>query len=566
MSREKAITIILRAKNAMAAGLSKAGKALKSFGSSALRIGKFFAKAFLGAGAAVAGFAAKAISAYAVQEAAERSLVSAMNAHGEAGDALLPMMKRIASAIQDETGAADEATLAGMAKMRMLGVQVSQMEKAAKGVIALKSVGLEESAAQKAVAMAMQGNYDMLNRYVPALRSATSETEKAQIVNELFEKGYAQQAGTLDTVAGQWGLLKGRVGDLWEEIGLAIVQNESLMEVLKRAGEAVKAFGVRVSEWIEGGGVTKLIAGVQQFYEEAKRYFLLAGNSAMMVWAPLQDGAETAISYTSNVIKALVDQVKARFGYLGKLASALWDKITHPTKPFQAPSLSEIDAADKKLIDAVKGKEAVTTAMTEKALADRAKIEEDYAKRTQEIRDQELNNLEAMRERQAKAAKDAAEAEKKAAEESATATTELTNAQKKGAQDALKEKLKAIQEEKSAAEELANKKIQDLIEERRAGKEDTRDREKEDRKAKTLAAKLKRGTRLSKKDQEWLSAFGAVRGAKADLGKEGRLTKAEQLIQQQIDAAQESAERLKGIDDTLHNIESQNDRLLTYGG
>ena len=36
---------------------------------------------------------------------------------------LLPSLKRIASAIQDETGADDDAVVAGMAKMRMLGVQ-----------------------------------------------------------------------------------------------------------------------------------------------------------------------------------------------------------------------------------------------------------------------------------------------------------------------------------------------------------------------------------------------------------------------------------------------------------
>jgi len=90
----KEISIVLRAKNAMQAGLAKAKRSMRAFGKSALNIGKFFAKAFLGAGAAVAGFAAKAVSAYAVQEKAERSLVAAMNAHGEAGEALLPSLKK----------------------------------------------------------------------------------------------------------------------------------------------------------------------------------------------------------------------------------------------------------------------------------------------------------------------------------------------------------------------------------------------------------------------------------------------------------------------------------------
>ena len=82
MSSEKTISIVLRAKNSMAAGLAKARDSVAKFGKSAMRIGGLFAKAFLAAGIAVAGFAAKAIAAYAVQETAERSLIAAMNAHG----------------------------------------------------------------------------------------------------------------------------------------------------------------------------------------------------------------------------------------------------------------------------------------------------------------------------------------------------------------------------------------------------------------------------------------------------------------------------------------------------
>jgi len=249
MSKE--ISIIIRAKNAMAAGLSSAGKALQSFGSGVLKVGKWLTVGFLAGATALAGFAAKAVSAYAEQERAHRALAAALVAQGQSATKLLPLLVSIAEAIQDETGADAEATVAGMAKMRMLGVQTSKLGEAARAVIALKSVGLDEAAAQKAVAMAMQGNYDMLKRYVPALREATSEAEKARIVNDLFAKGYEQQKGLLNTVSGQWGLLKERLGDVWEEIGRGISQNEGLMRVLRRAGDAVKAFGQRIRDWVD---------------------------------------------------------------------------------------------------------------------------------------------------------------------------------------------------------------------------------------------------------------------------------------------------------------------------
>ncbi len=564
MATNREISIILRAKNAMAAGLSKAKASVQAFGRSALKIGKFFAKAFLGAGAAVAGFAAKAISAYSESEKAERSLVAAMNAHGEAGDALLPSLKKIAAAIQDETGAADESTLAGMAKMRMLGVQTSQMEEAAKAVIALKSVGLEEAAAQKAVAMALQGNYEMLNRYVPALRSATSDTEKAQIVNELFARGYEQQKELLDTVGGRWGALKGRVGDLWEEMGRAIVQNDSLKGSLDRAGEAVKAFTGKVSEWIDSGGAVRLVAGVKLFYEEFKRAFMLGVNRAEILWASLQDGAETAFSYVGNLVGAYVENIKARFGYIGKLAGALWEKVTHPTRPFQAPSLDEVDAAEKRMVDALKGKNAVTTRLTENALAKRKKIEEDYADATAEIAKEETKSLEAQAKRQAEAAAAAAKAEAEAAEYTAEVVKKKSKEELKTANDLLQQKLKGINEEKKAAEELAKSTVQAVIDAANAEKKVMEERAKDKKKAEGLEEKVKRGTKLGKKDEEWLSAYKSIVAAQAALEKGGSLAKAETTVKAQIAAMKESLKTEKDMASSLSNIEDSLNKNLQY--
>lgn len=302
------ISIILRAKNAMAAGLSRAKASVQAFGRSALNIGTFFAKAFLGAGAAVAGFAAKAISAYSESEKAERSLVAAINAHGEAGDVLLPSLKKIAAAIQDETGAADESTLAGMAKLRMLGVQTSQMEEAAKAVIALKSVGLEEAAAQKAVAMALQGNYDMLNRYVPALRAATSDTKKAQIVNELFARGYEQQKELLNTVAGRWGALKGRVGDLWEEFGRGISESGEITGALAKIDEAVKAFTERLSMWIDSGGVQNFMAIFKQMAADWEHGFAVMKNNIDKFFSGLTGQSEAIAKERERIDKEYAER------------------------------------------------------------------------------------------------------------------------------------------------------------------------------------------------------------------------------------------------------------------
>ncbi|MFA5423475.1 MAG: hypothetical protein WC374_06410 [Phycisphaerae bacterium] len=535
MSRE--ISIIIRARNAMAAGLSSAGKSLQAFGSSAVRIGAFFVKGFLAAGAAVAGFTAKAISAYAGQEAAGRALAGALNAQGEAGEALLPYFRKIASAIQDQTGADDDAVIAGMAKMRMLGVQTSKLGEAAKGVIALKGVGLEEAAAQKAVAMAMQGNYDMLNRYVPALRSATSESEKAQIVNELFAKGYDQQAQQLDTVSGQWNLLKGRVGDAWEEIGAAIAQNDQLMSVLKRAGEAVKEFGNKVAEWVTGGGTIRLIANFKLFYNEASHIFRLIGNTAAITWAAMGDGADT-----------LVNNIVAGFKYSADYAAAAWKKIRHPFSKFEPP-------------DKAKYAFGIVTALTEKALADREKIHKDYANRVEEISEQESKGLIKQEEKVAKAKADAAEAEKKLAEEVTNIVEKESKKQVKARMAALKTELSELNRRKQLWEGLAKTRVQDYIKQQQEAKEIAKEKAKEDERAKRLEASVEKGARLGKKDQEFLDAYRKISGAKDVFAK---LKDAGKTVEGQIKMAEDTLKVQEDIRDSLGNIEDSLEKNLAY--
>jgi len=533
---DKKLTIILRAKNSMAAGLSKARDSVAKFGKSAMRIGGLFAKAFLAAGIAVAGLAAKAIAAFAVQETAERSLIAAMNAHGEAGEALIPSLKRVAAAIQDETGAADESTLAGMAKMRMLGVQTSKLGEAAKGVIALKAVGLEEEAAQKAVAMAMQGSFDMLNRYLPALRMTKDETEKANIVNEFFAKGYEQQEGILDTVGGQWKVLQGRIGDVWEEIGAAIMQNEGLMVSLTAAGEAVKAFGAKLAAWVEGGGMVNLIATFKLFYNDVSHTFKLLGNTASVTWAAISDGVDTLVS---NIVNG--------FRYAGDYAAAAWKSIRTLSK-FEAPTKFEAE---------------IVTKRTAAALAARVKIQEDYANRVEEIAVEQTKKLIEKQDEVAAKRKAVAEADKKLAEGTTAVVKKEADKQKKSKLKLLNDELAVIKKQKAALEELAKSRVQAVIDKARAAKDEAKSRAKDEAKAVELARRERKGIKLSRKDKEFLEAARKIEMAKA---KTAKLGAAEKSVEASIAAAEKSLKVQEGIKADLDAIKQQNEKLLTYSG
>lgn len=240
---KKRIDVEIGIKNKIAAGLKAVSASLKRFGAAAAGIMKGVAVASVALGAAIVTLGIKAVKAFAVQETAEKALIEAMLAHGDAVDELLPKYKQLASQIQDETGIADESTLATIAKLRTIGVANDKMEQAIKLTLALGKAGMREKTALRAAADAMNGNTTQLTTYIPELRQAKTEAEKLAIVNDLMARGYQQLEGELDTNAGRWNELKGRIGDVLEKIGQTLTGGSNLKEMLKIISDKIKTFG-----------------------------------------------------------------------------------------------------------------------------------------------------------------------------------------------------------------------------------------------------------------------------------------------------------------------------------
>ena len=244
------VSFTVRAKDAAIAVLGRVTRHVRAFGKTVgnvsrnmMRFGRVAARAILALGAAAVTGATLAINAYRKQESAEISLANALRAHGEAVDKLMPKLKRVASAIQDQTGKGDEAVLSLMAQIKNLGITGDALEDATKGAMGLsKALGLNMTSAARYAALALQGEYTVLQRYIPALRAAKTEGEKAAIVNDMMAKGYQQLQADLGTTAGRWGELKGRIGDTLEKIGEAIIKGANLTGVMAGWSEAIKKF------------------------------------------------------------------------------------------------------------------------------------------------------------------------------------------------------------------------------------------------------------------------------------------------------------------------------------
>ena len=173
----------------------------------------------LAIGAAVVGVArsmGKYVAASNVQELAETQLQAAV---GKSIDEYT----KYASAIQGVTTTGDEQVLSLMTLASNMGIADDQISETAKQAISLsaafKTAGLSQETAMKGVALARQGDFTMLNRYIPALKSANTEAEKQAILQEAVARGWKLSTAEANTSAGRMKQMSNLVGDLKEQFG-----------------------------------------------------------------------------------------------------------------------------------------------------------------------------------------------------------------------------------------------------------------------------------------------------------------------------------------------------------
>ncbi len=564
---DKSISIILRVKSAIAAGLGKAWGDLKKFGAGVARVGKQIAKGMLVAGAAIAGMVAKALSSYAQEERAERDLVSSLQAFGEASKGTVEGLKEIAAQIQNETAVGDENTISRMARMRLLGVETDMLGDAAKAVIALAAAGMEEDAAMKAVAAAQRGNFDMLTRYLPALKTARSETEKAAIVNDFLSRGYAQSKAQLDTVGGAWAVLEGRVGDVWEELGKIISQNAGVKRALQQAAEGVRKMGVALGSWASAGGVSKMIGDVKRFAENIRHFFADAGNKIAFTWYNTRDVIVGFFRYIENIAKGNIGVLVARFKYFGDYVAEVWETVKHPiAHEFAPPSTAGIEAAQKALSDTI---EKGAYQQSEDTAAAAQVMEDEYTKHFRRIEEIDQETNDAIRDNAAETT-GAIEGEvgslviayrnlNQVAEDLRKTLADLYTERESAARDAaikaMEDEIRLIEEKIAAQQKLADMTVQEFLEQQKARKAQDRADAKDNQRELRLRQKMQRGTKLSRADQDFLKAREAVFGAKGNIA---QLNPQLAAAKEQLAAMQDQGKKLvdidKGIADTNRKL------------
>jgi hypothetical protein len=497
---EKKVSVVVSAKNKMMAGLRSAGAALKKFGASAGRIAKFFAKSFLVAGAAVLAFTTKVLQAFSVQEKAEKQAAAAFRAYGEEITENVEKVKRFAAAIQDETGIADENTIALAANLKLIGVHTDNLEDATKATIALQKAGMKEAAAARAVAAATQGDFEALQRYLPALKTATSDAEKAAIVNDFVTKGYAAQKEELNTLSGQWEAFKGRIGDALEALGSVIANSGAMKDAIKRAGDAVKAYGESVQKWIGGGGVGRLIATWRIFFETLRHGWAMMSARANVALAAVADGIESQMPKFKAFVLSALAVVAPTIANVKRAAAAVKEAV-----------VKNRDIVDKRTVAAMSVLEAETQKHSERMAA----ISEKQA-------EAQIGGIEDVVEANAKAqekiivaAVNATKTKNALLKKEEQLAKQVAQKEVDAKKAAINEEIRKMEEAQNKRKEIAGKTVAGILAEARAQEEARKQEAKDTRKALQLREKEARGIKLGREQREFLAAFERIQAARA---------------------------------------------------
>lgn len=180
------------------------------------------------------------------QELATRQLATALELVGANSAEALPELVRFSQELQKQTTIEDEATQELMRYGLTLGVTVREIKGATQASIGLaEALGIDQMYAMRQVTRAREGDFSGLTRYIPALRTATTEAERMAIANQVASRGFELAKDRVNTFTGSMQQLSNIVGDFRERVG------EQLAPIIMRIGESIRNVIPVLESWID---------------------------------------------------------------------------------------------------------------------------------------------------------------------------------------------------------------------------------------------------------------------------------------------------------------------------
>lgn len=195
----------------------------------------------LGAIAGAALGAKRAIDEYANAEEAIRELDNAMARQGQLTDANREKYQALAQTLQRTTAIAGGEWTAVLTKLTQFGSKSADIERDADAVKNFAGIiGGDLNTAATAISKAMQGNFDMFQRYGIVLdENATKAQKLEELYRQLADRGGGMLEARAESLNGQFKKLRNSISDFFEVIGQKIAGSGKLQVVLYGLAESV---------------------------------------------------------------------------------------------------------------------------------------------------------------------------------------------------------------------------------------------------------------------------------------------------------------------------------------
>lgn len=294
------VTLNIKAKD-------QASRVIKGVAKAAVDAAKLLGAASI----ALAAEAAVAVNASEKQAKAEQKLALALAKTGQLTRENFESAKEYSSALQEVTTAGDEATLELQALAINMGATAEQA-KAIAGAAVDMEAALGEDAVQTArkLARTLNGTAGELGEMDKAVKSLTKEQlENGAAVDILAAKysGFAKSEAA--TFSGALKQASNAFGDLQEEIGFAVTENEIFVDIANETTDALVDVAAIVKE--NRGAFAEFVRdGIRVAFNSFDQFLQAVGDSKLVfafAKQSLLDYAKTAIDSLAPVLSAVFD-------------------------------------------------------------------------------------------------------------------------------------------------------------------------------------------------------------------------------------------------------------------
>ncbi len=242
----------------------------------------------------------KSIEAWKIQE----QVLAKLNVQTNGNTASI---EKWTTEIQKATTVGDEAAQQIASIGLSMGITQDKLESATKGAIGLsEAFGIDLNTSMKMVSQANEGQYTMLARYIPSLKTASTDAEKMVIVQNAMSDGFDLAKAKAETFTGRLEQLKNAQGDTLESFGKVIsVIGKDYVDGLLTATQGINDFLTNVDNI---AGVT---SGFAVFTEILKKLFDVIKDIGSGILQNVKDG-----------FKKLSDEADGAFNIFSMLGNA----------------------------------------------------------------------------------------------------------------------------------------------------------------------------------------------------------------------------------------------------